>query len=245
MIASAAGSYLIPNSDAKIIVETFGSLPAKSTNSLGDRSASSLELIAGVKYDINAQLAAQAGAGRELVHGASSPDWRVYAGINYTFGPVFGSSTADEQPFSSIEMIDVAPEMPDAEPSANLSIQATSKSMKAERWTSQKIEFEFDSDQMIGDGYNVVKRLAEHLKSLPSFRKIEIEGHTDSLGKDAYNLKLSQKRADAIKRVLTKDFKIEASKIKAKGFGETKPIADNGNFQGRQENRRVEFIIRK
>jgi OmpA-OmpF porin, OOP family len=78
---------------------------------------------------------------------------------------------------------------------------------------------------------------------------IVVEGHTDNVGGKQYNLNLSQKRAEAIKKVMATKFKINSDRIKAKGFGYSKPIASNSTKEGKQKNRRVEaaveYIIKK
>ena len=73
-------------------------------------------------------------------------------------------------------------------------------------------------------------------------RTVLIEGHTDSVGSDAYNLALSQRRADAVKAYLVEQT-IAASRLTTTGKGENFPVADNGSSTGRQQNRRVEVII--
>jgi OOP family OmpA-OmpF porin len=70
--------------------------------------------------------------------------------------------------------------------------------------------------------------------------KFEIGGHTDSDGDNAYNLKLSQQRADAVKQQLISQG-IDASRFTTKGYGSSKPIADNTSPEGKANNRRVEF----
>lgn len=71
--------------------------------------------------------------------------------------------------------------------------------------------------------------------------KLEIGGHTDASGDDAGNLKLSQERADAVKNKLV-SLGVDASRLSTKGYGETQPIGDNNTFEGKAENRRVEFV---
>jgi outer membrane protein OmpA-like peptidoglycan-associated protein len=72
--------------------------------------------------------------------------------------------------------------------------------------------------------------------------KIEVAGHTDNIGKPEDNLKLSQLRAEAVKAWLVKKG-IDPSRLVAKGYGDTQPIADNGTPEGRQKNRRTEVHI--
>jgi OmpA-OmpF porin, OOP family len=72
--------------------------------------------------------------------------------------------------------------------------------------------------------------------------KVEIQGHTDSQGNDAFNLKLSQRRAESVRAYLLKK-SIAADRMTAKGYGEDVPIADNRTADGRSQNRRVEFVI--
>ena len=93
-----------------------------------------------------------------------------------------------------------------------------------------------------------IGKLAEVLKKYSDIR-ILVEGHTDNVGSAKYNEKLSQQRADAIKKNLVEKYGIEASRLSTKGFGMAKPIASNATKEGRQKNRRVEasaeYIIKK
>ncbi len=79
------------------------------------------------------------------------------------------------------------------------------------------------------------------LEGYPDVR-LEVSGHTDDVGDDAFNLDLSQRRADAVVRWFT-DHGIATSRLRGVGFGETRPLADNGTDAGRAENRRVEFRL--
>ncbi len=88
----------------------------------------------------------------------------------------------------------------------------------------------------------LLDNVATALKLAPDVTKVEVGGHTDSSGDDAKNLKLSQDRAQAVVDRLVKHG-VEAERLIAKGYGETKPIGDNETKEGKEANRRVEFII--
>lgn len=80
------------------------------------------------------------------------------------------------------------------------------------------------------------------LKENPKL-KVEIGGHTDPAGPDKANLKISEKRAQSAKKYLMDKFGIDENRLVVKGYGSTKPIADNKTQEGRAKNRRVEFRI--
>jgi outer membrane protein OmpA-like peptidoglycan-associated protein len=82
-------------------------------------------------------------------------------------------------------------------------------------------------------------------KKKGSFSKIVIEGHTDSVGSEKYNLDLSQRRANSIRNYMIDKYGYKPAELEAIGYGPRRPIADNGNFQGRALNRRVEFKLEK
>lgn len=84
-------------------------------------------------------------------------------------------------------------------------------------------------------------RLRKNLGALRSVNvgKLLIEGHTDSVGSDDYNQRLSRRRSETVKNLLSKEIPLDASKIDAIGYGESRPIASNDTPAGRQKNRRV------
>ena len=92
--------------------------------------------------------------------------------------------------------------------------------------------------------YKDIEAVTDVMKKYPDL-KIVVEGHTDNRNRrgDKYNLNLSQKRAEAIKAVMVNKFKIESDRITPKGFGYSKPVADNSTKAGRQLNRRVEAAV--
>ena len=89
--------------------------------------------------------------------------------------------------------------------------------------------------------YKLLDNVASVIKSHPQL-KIKIEGHTDDVGKDAFNLKLSKNRAESAVKYLVKKG-VEAARLSSEGFGEQYPIAENKRSKGRAANRRVDFMI--
>ena len=105
-----------------------------------------------------------------------------------------------------------------------------------------KIQFDTNKTTIKSESDELLSEIVSVIKDNPQLRKISIEGHTDSDGSDAYNLKLSDGRARAVMDHLVQNG-VEADRLESKGFGETKPIADNDTPEGKEKNRRVEFII--
>ena len=104
------------------------------------------------------------------------------------------------------------------------------------------VEFDFDKSIIKKGYYQDIDNLAGVMKQYPDLNVV-IEGHTDSVGTAEYNKKLSQERADAVKKYMVEKGGIDANRIKAIGFGEEKPIASNDTDEGRQQNRRVEAAV--
>ncbi len=88
----------------------------------------------------------------------------------------------------------------------------------------------------------VLTQLKETLAEHPEFTKVEIGGHTDNQGKEALNIKISQKRADAVKKWLV-EHGVSESRLVALGYGPKKPIADNKTKEGRAQNKRIELTV--
>ena len=107
--------------------------------------------------------------------------------------------------------------------------------------TTLRIHFDFNKAKIKKIYYPEIKKVAEILKANPKL-KIEIDGYTDDIGTQEYNLKLSKKRAEAIKNVLVKVYKIDPKRIITKGFGEKYPLVPNTTPTNRALNRRAEII---
>lgn len=106
------------------------------------------------------------------------------------------------------------------------------------------IYFAFDSDAIQEQSLNVLDQVVEVLKEVPDFGRLRIEGHSDSIGNANYNLNLSQRRAESVKRYLVSQGLAE-DQLVAVGFGAQQPIATNETNEGRSENRRVEFHLER
>jgi len=101
--------------------------------------------------------------------------------------------------------------------------------------------FEFDSSELTSSGKEQLDMLTDKLNSQTTITGIQIVGYTDSIGSDAYNMSLSQRRADSVKGYL--DPSLSKVAVKAVGMGETAPVADNATDSGRALNRRVEVNV--
>ncbi len=106
------------------------------------------------------------------------------------------------------------------------------------------IEFDFDSDVIKSESYPTLDQIASILKENRTWGTLVINGHTDSTGPDAYNQKLSEARAEAVRAYLAEQG-VPSSAMSVVGYGESRPIATNDTADGRQANRRVEFEITK
>ncbi|WP_437277480.1 OmpA family protein [Sorangium sp. So ce375] len=107
---------------------------------------------------------------------------------------------------------------------------------------NEKIQFEYDQATIRSESHSLLDEVVATIKKHTHIKKIAIEGHASAEGSDDHNLKLSDRRAKAVMKYLV-DHGIPAGMLTAKGFGKSKPIADNDSAEGREKNRRVEFNI--
>ena len=218
-IYSLGVSHFKPEWDSNLIFELFGSQPSEKSpdgSNYTNRSEKGLEWLLGIKRQFNDSLAFHFGIGREVVRGFGTPDLRMYTGINYSFN-LFNQSSVS----STEHLVD--------------------NSKKEKVFTLSNMSFEFDSINLTSKSEDLFIQVSDSLLSLPKVIQIEIEGHTDSMGDEAYNLSLSQKRAHYLSERLDKIFIAHnrSIPIKASGYGESMPVAANTNQQGRALNRRV------
>ncbi len=103
------------------------------------------------------------------------------------------------------------------------------------------VKFDFDSDRLTPAAREILNGVAATLQAYPNI-DVELEGHTDSVGSDSYNLGLSERRANAVKAYLDGQG-VPARRMRPVGYGESRPIASNETEDGREENRRVELRV--
>jgi outer membrane protein OmpA-like peptidoglycan-associated protein len=226
LIFSAAASRYLTKYDLKLIAEVFSSFPLHNTAATTDRELSTVELLLGAKKDLRHDLALHFGGGTELYQGSSTADWRLYAGLNWNMGPLWGEQEREGARTLSPES----------------ALTGSRPLTTSEKFLVGDVLFAYDSDQISEAFKEVLKDLAGYLKS-GSFKELVVEGHTDSVGSEQYNQGLSERRAASVVKYLRTEGGLPAAKLKSVGYGETRPVADNANYQGRAKNRRVEFNV--
>ena len=107
----------------------------------------------------------------------------------------------------------------------------------------EQVQFKTASAVILPASDDLLRQVAGVLAEHPEILTIEVQGHTDSRGGKAYNRKLSQKRADSVRKWLINFGQVDSGRLSARGYGLSEPIADNGTPDGRQQNRRVQFKI--
>ncbi len=112
-----------------------------------------------------------------------------------------------------------------------------------ETFQLNNVLFEFNKWDLLPESFEELNIVVKLLTDNPKV-EIEVSGHTDNIGSEKYNLELSDKRAASVKNYLVSKG-IDAKRISSKGYGKSKPIAENTTELGREQNRRVEFTITK
>jgi len=106
----------------------------------------------------------------------------------------------------------------------------------------QKVYFDFDLADLQTRSNELLDEVADTIRAHPELGRLEVAGHTDARGDDAYNQSLSQRRAEAVLQYLVRKG-VDSTRLTAVGYGETKPLDTNDTDAGRDKNRRVEFTI--
>jgi outer membrane protein OmpA-like peptidoglycan-associated protein len=175
--------------------------------------------------------------------GVKPTNFTVYKGMSSTF-------LTDDYYVINLFFIDYLKRkvVPNAQaPSPNdiegIQIQLSEKEKEIVQKAYEGLKFANGKSEIMSSSFPHLNLLATMLSEKPDY-KLTVNGYTDNVGKAESNLTLSQRRAEAVKDYLVKQG-IDASRIKAEGFGMESPIADNTTKDGRAKNRRVEFIMTK
>ncbi|MEZ4368820.1 MAG: OmpA family protein [Kofleriaceae bacterium] len=107
-----------------------------------------------------------------------------------------------------------------------------------------KVYFEYNKDIIKKESYPILDAVAATLEGTTDIKLVEIQGHTDERGNDAYNLDLSNRRAASVRKYLI-DKGIDSGRLTSQGYGETQPVDPGHNEKAWADNRRVEFLILK
>ncbi len=120
-------------------------------------------------------------------------------------------------------------------------VNTVEKQLKeAKRAVTYGIYFDFNKDTLKPESEKVLKEIVQAMTDNPTW-KLTVEGHTDNIGGDTYNLDLSKRRAAAVKQALVTRYHIAPDRLSTNGFGASSPIDTNDTLEGRARNRRVEL----
>ncbi|QQR81771.1 MAG: OmpA family protein [Deltaproteobacteria bacterium] len=208
--------------DLHVMTEVVGSTTLNSGT--GSANGTPLEWLSGVRKVFHSEkipgtLCANLGGALGLTHGYGTPTYRVFAGLTYEglpYGKRKDRKSREPEELARVEMGRIV--------------------------TLQPIYFETNRSDIKEESLSVVQAVASILKNDRSIHHLVVEGHTDDRSSDKYNLTLSQKRADEVKRQLIVRG-VDASRLSSRGYGESQPVASNDTEEGRAQNRRTEFRI--
>lgn len=175
-----------------------------------------------------APAAATAGAVHEGLPGVTS-----YYGITAPSSAAAWSAPATMNP-------DYAASGGDASPAVQQAVESCRDALNTE--VKKGIRFASNKWDVLPESFKTLNRLAKIAKDCDSGFVIEVGGHTDNVGSEEINQKISELRANAVRAFLTKAG-VEAGKLKTAGYGQSKPVADNATPEGRAKNRRIEFLV--
>ncbi len=144
-------------------------------------------------------------------------------------------SVGEAQDYNSLEIPAIGPNEMYGESAMQIMIE------QPKQFTLENVLFDTGKSTLKSASYTELDELVELLKLKPSLH-IEIAGHTDNVGSEESNQTLSEQRAQTVLAYLSKQG-IDQSRLSAKGYGSSKPVADNSSEKGRKQNRRTEIII--
>ncbi len=182
---------------------------------------------AGLKYYVTENVVLRSGVDAMYGLDHEQTEWMAGVGVGVNFGG--GSAAPAPMPVAAPAPAPVY-QAPAAEPAPEL--------VRVEL----DVKFDFDKAQVKPESFGDIQNLAEFMNQFPQTTTV-VEGHTDSVGTDAYNQRLSERRATAVRQVLVGQYGVAGERVNAVGYGESRPVADNATEAGRAINRRVEAEV--
>ncbi len=239
------GVGLRPYVSAGFAHQSISNVPART----GRDHSTFANIGTGLKYYFTENFYAKAGLDGMYNIDVGESEWAAGVGVGVNFGG--GSKPAAEPapaPVAEVcsdsdndgvcDNVDKCPDTP-----ANVTVDADGCPAVAEVVRVElDVKFDFDKSKVKEESYGDIKNLADFMNQYPS-TTTTVEGHTDSVGTDAYNQKLSERRANAVREVLVNQYGVGSERVNSVGYGESRPVADNATDAGRAVNRRVEAEV--
>ena len=120
---------------------------------------------------------------------------------------------------------------------------AKGKFLYEETMAVNDVTFNFNQASLTDNAKAALDAFTKKVRGMSGNAYIEVQGHTDNIGSESYNLKLGQKRADVVMRYLNMELGVPLFRMNSTSYGEYKPIADNSTKAGRAQNRRVTLVL--
>lgn len=214
LITAGIGANFKITRHVHAIAETYGSTVMR--DFFNTTNSTSLESDAGMRFYIgDSGFSVDVGGGAGLIEGIGTPRFRGFAGLRW-ISPV-------PEP---------CPECAPPDPRI--------KDNKIVLWG--KIFFDTDKATIKSESFPVLDDVVDVLMKNPGITLVEVQGHTDARASDEYNMRLSQRRAESAMSYLI-SHGISSMRLRAMGYGESRPIATNDTVEGMSQNRRTEFLI--
>ena len=237
----AAVQVLLGQDRFMFTMEAFGRTAADSGTGFGGRQESPVELLGGFKYLHPKGFAVGIAGTGGVTSGYGNPDWRLIGMLGYTM-PGKEEIIVVDTDGDGDGIVDVD----EAGPVENQCCPEEQRVIIEDSRLEilDKIYFNSDSAQLQRRSHAVLDNVAEVLNAHPQIRIIGVEGHTDWTGPSAYNMRLSQRRAESVVRYLVDEGGVSQDRFIAEGFGETQPLVPGAKTKTTlAQNRRVEFHI--
>ena len=222
-----------------------------------------MEVLAGLRWQLPANLAFTFGGGPGLTDGYGTPRFRVFAGFGFDPRQSMRRTTPTRPPvlvqsFAPPPPAPIPAPLPEPEPEAPLPELAMSSVITEEEAPPlppiervvrnghvallAHLQFAHDDARLLPRSLPLLKEVLQVLHDSPEIRKVRIEGHTDAQGTPEYNRRLSRRRAQSVLNYLL-DAGIPRSRLTIRGLGSDQPLVPNDSARHRATNRRVEFVV--